>query len=493
MDLKKQHHASSEQTDDFEKKNRLLESYGERLSPEDYYDLLFSDLGPDDRIMLVEGGKKFFTVRRDQLFDVAGGHDNIYYCSVKFYDDCKKDIFIDKVYGMVIDIDHLRHDLAVQILRRLSHSALWPTCIVNSGNGFHLIYILDKPLSVTPRIRKMIMEMYLALNLSFTVRIDRHTLGQAYRVVGSLTKSGKICTAFRVGDLWPVEAIADAVGYRQFSLPSEHKGKVVTDKMLDFARDISQGLSIPLPDLDDYDATFKYISKYKDRYIDQKKPSTRMIRSAGLISKRLDIPLPDMASYDAVHSFIGEHADVLLPPKDPDRNSLTPGESWYSWCVEKVKQNTIPGFRYSSMVALAVIARKTFVSKSDLSSDLHEISAYWRINKDWADDPFKESNIPDAIRCYDNDKLIHTGKEKLEDWLGWKFSDERNKKSKHRPQEVFLEELAQNKKERSVEKIRIALQQHPEASKPELQRLTGLNYKTVLVHYEEAAKILNNT
>lgn len=489
MNPKKQHKSSPDQSDMFEAKNTLLESYGERLAPEDYFDLLFSDMGPDDRIMLVEGGKKFFTVRRDQLFDVAGGHDNIYYCPVQFYDDCKKDILINKVYGIIIDMDHVSLRLAEITLENLDRQMVVPTCVVNSGNGLHLVYILKEPLTVTPRIREMIVRFYFELNRSFPFQVDMHSLGQAYRVVGSLTKSGQTCIAFHVGDLWTIEDLADVIAYEIDISSGKRKGRVVTDKMLNFARDISKGLSIPLPDLDDYDATFEYIAEHKDRYIEQKKPSAKMIRSAKQISKKLNIQLPDITSYSDVHEYIKLHAEEIIFSYDTlDRNGRTKAY-WYEWCVEKVKQKTLPGHRYSSLMALAVIAQKTKVPKKILVEDLNAIALFWRNSKDWSDDPFKEENIKDAVRCYDNKRLLHTSKAKLEEWLGWEFKDEKKKRS-HRNQKDFLSQLAETKIKRSLIIISNAMKENPNASKAELHRITGLNYKTVLAHYDEAKNMI---
>lgn len=81
-----------------------------------------------------------------------------------------------------------------------------PTYIVSSGNGIHLYYqFVEKLPMYTPNERKFmnmrreLSPMLWNAGLS-TSKVQIQSTVQGYRVVGSITKSGKICRAFKVGE-----------------------------------------------------------------------------------------------------------------------------------------------------------------------------------------------------------------------------------------------------------------------------------------------------
>ena len=81
-----------------------------------------------------------------------------------------------------------------------------PTYIVSSGNGIHLYYqFVDRLPMYAPNERKFmnmrreLSPMLWSAGLS-TSKVQIQSTVQGYRVVGSITKSGKICRAFQVGD-----------------------------------------------------------------------------------------------------------------------------------------------------------------------------------------------------------------------------------------------------------------------------------------------------
>lgn len=81
-----------------------------------------------------------------------------------------------------------------------------PTYIVSSGNGIHLYYqFVEKLPMYAPNERKFmnmrreLSPMLWNAGLS-TSKVQIQSTVQGYRVVGSITKSGKICRAFKVGE-----------------------------------------------------------------------------------------------------------------------------------------------------------------------------------------------------------------------------------------------------------------------------------------------------
>lgn len=417
---------------EFKEKENILAQYGEWISPYEFFDLVFQ--GSDMKMMLVRGGDKFFAMERSEGIEYCLGRDDVYVCMAGFYDDCKKDDFIDELYAFVIDIDNVRPSILERIVSRVLSDGRdappRPTLISNTGYGIHLYYVLDGPLKTYPTERKKARELYKALNDAFAYNVDRHSIGQAFRPAGGMTKLGDIATAYRLGDVWPIRELANEIGY-------------MWDQV---------------------------------RYADTGLPATsRMIQYAGDLADRYEVPEPDYSNFQDTYDFIKAHA--------AKRKKLH--SSFYDWTRMAVLERTEINHRYKSMVALAVIAYKCGVPKEQLEKDLRYIAAEWRKRPGWENEPFKEArNIPAALRCY-NEKALTTRPATLEEWLGWSFP-RRPKQKPTRNIHDHLEYVAGIKEARCLDKIAAVLMDDPAASKTKVAKAAGVSRTTVYKYYDEA-------
>lgn len=132
------------------------------------------------------------------------------------------------IHALVVDLD-LTGDSVWETLKTkiLDGSILAPSWITFSGTGLHLYYKLKRPVSVfkRPLAEKALADLQHALNdyihedITYTLDLDTHRkpshlpLSQGYRVVGSLTKNGRVCKGFSVSGIthcgYDAETLAD--------------------------------------------------------------------------------------------------------------------------------------------------------------------------------------------------------------------------------------------------------------------------------------------
>ncbi len=117
----------------------------------------------------------------------------------------------DKLYALIFDIDSVDADCVRNFLFTLSHNDQKhypePQYIVASGNGIHLYYVFQEPISLYPEIKTQIKDLKYYLtrrlwnphtsNLKKEEDVQYQGINQAFRAVGSKTKQGGITRAFR--------------------------------------------------------------------------------------------------------------------------------------------------------------------------------------------------------------------------------------------------------------------------------------------------------
>lgn len=147
------------------------------------------------------------------------------------------------LYAIAIDLDgvekleHL-HSLINQYDKGdyFAKNKVWwglprPTYLVASGTGIHIYYVLEKPIPLFKNIVKQLEKTKKRLTWqawtqgasTLVDNIQYESLFQGFRVVGTITKNGGRCRAFRVGDKVTVEYL------NQF-IPEEYRTTEFTYK-----------------------------------------------------------------------------------------------------------------------------------------------------------------------------------------------------------------------------------------------------------------------
>ena len=443
--------------------------------------------GDEQKITFVKKGKQYFCGSISDVYDISCGKDDVYVCPVAFNGGRKKDDCINWIYAFVIDVDQVQpEDLIkrLQLFARGTYPA--PTMIVNSGKGLHLYYILDEPLYTYPSVRQDASQLYELMHQKlskFVPKVDKHSLGQAYRPVGALTKFNTVVMGFLYGEYWSIQELADIFGYL-WEGRSPHRKP--TEKMIKYATDLSKQYKTDLPDLNDYDATHEFIQTMERRRNED--PVTPKMKSyAAFLAKRYQVDEPDYGNYDETYNFIScWNKEYQIDKKKNQKGGDI--KDWYNNTVERVLTDTQLNHRYYSCVALCVIAYKNDVPIETVTADLNRIADDWALREDWKHDPFKRANLKNALRCY-SDKYLTVSSEQLEEWLGWKFQEA---KKERKPQQEFLREEAERKVKKTRQAIAAAICENPYANITEIAKIAGVSRPTVYKHIDAVKKLLDN-
>ena len=201
---------------EFEAKNEILRACFLELSPYEYLDLVFPE---KTELTVVFGSTKdnqgnvihYGTVKRisrDDIWDIAGQW-NAYmpYC------DFKKNYYhsktLEAVRAFVNDCDKVTSTGLTRVLKYL-----WdllpakPTHIVNSGQGFHFVYVLDRPVQVKG-LRWTINALNKDIQDKFSqlLKVDKHPVVHPYRFPGFQTKIDTKATVFQVRKAYRLEEL----------------------------------------------------------------------------------------------------------------------------------------------------------------------------------------------------------------------------------------------------------------------------------------------
>lgn len=443
---------------EFKKKSEILGRFGTWLNPYEFYDLLFEDLPENRKIMTVQSGSKYKAMKLEDAIEFSLGRNDVYICSSTFYENYKKDSFIDYIYAFVIDIDNVTPMFAEALLISIGDGKITePTVIVNSGSGIHFYYILDEPLYMYPSLRKLASALYKEMNRSFEFETDKHSIGHAYRAVGGTTKAGDIAAAYKIGEKWKVEDLAEEFAVIwQLPDPAANADKAATDAMVSYAKSIAERNNIPEPDYANFNETYSFIRKNK--------PKTFPVVSNDL-----------------------EQADT---PVSPDRIPHGRAQS-YRYMVEGIIEKTELEHRYYSLFALSIMAYKCHVSRSQLEQDISHIVSSWRQRSEWRDNPFTEKHIPAAMRGY-SDKYLYVHRDILEEYLGWSFPRKRRSKRGEKSRSEHMQDVGQMRALTMYGRVLDYFRQNPAAENiSQIAEEIGCSRTTVYKYIDRAKTEIN--
>ena len=140
------------------------------------------------------------------------------------------------MYAMAIDLDGIetlnqwRFFIKQVEQGHKMRSFVWglpkPTYLVSSGTGIHIYYVFQKPIPLFRNIveqleilkKRLTWQAWTQGASSLHDNVQYESLFQGFRVVGTVTKNGDRCRAFKVGDKITVE-------YLNYFVPDEYRVK----------------------------------------------------------------------------------------------------------------------------------------------------------------------------------------------------------------------------------------------------------------------------
>lgn len=460
--------------EEYLEKKAFLEQAGTWISPEDFYSEVLHTEDFDKPTMMVEAGETFRVMPLSEILETAvyDGRQNWYISMADYFQDCLKQDLLDTLHAFVMDIDFIRPrglELIVEGMRHKKYPI--PTFIVNSGSGLHFYYLLNQGLTMYRSQRRQAKNLLKQMHYQYEEVYPQigvaqtHWLGQPYRVVGSMTKAEDVVRAYRIGEVWTVEALAQAFGVEWRQRAAKGVQQLPTEKMIELAKKLAEQNNAEICDLSDFKSTYDFI----DREIKK---------------------IPKNGKYDAKKGILEDGAGS---------DFKEPSVQWYYRTVHDIQRYTQEGYRYTSLMAMAVIAIKCGIPFDQLEYDA------WRQADIWYEDVvryatvFKRQNVPDALRMYDV-KYKKVTRKQLEEWLGWSFQSHTKRNGRKQEEHLILARTMRdtknmldgtdwrenNGRKPKKEQVKIYLKNHPDAKKAEIARETGLSRTTVVKWYPVA-------
>lgn len=329
-----------------------------------------------------------------------------------------------------------------------------PTYLVASGNGVHLYYVFDKPLRLTEWVKKQLI-LYkerltrILWNPYITTSSEEHQIQfesafQGFRMVGTATKQG-MKTGLREDRVRAFE-----VGER---VTIDYLNSFLTDEDRKRGAEISPtyegGTRL-------VDAKVKWPEWYEEAIVKGKKYGGK---------------------WDIAGKVNGDNPYAL-----------------YDWWLRKIKTGAVVGKRFHCMYCLAVYAIKNDVPEERLIEDCYKLMVRFDALSPSPKESFTAADVEAALQVFYDEGYSHYPLKKIVKRSGIEVKP--NKRN-GRKQAVHLgraravqqfddpEGTWRNKNGRpkgsgtAQERVRQFRAEHPDASKAECHRVTGLDPKTI--------------
>ncbi len=377
----------------------------------------------------------------DTIADMAGSNDFCLMSPISYAGKSRKSSNARFMYALAIDLDGVterKHwDFFMEQINR-GHEMLqfvWglprPTYLVSSGSGIHIYYVFKQPIPMFKNIveeleklkRRLTWQAWTQGASSLHEKVQYESLFQGFRVVGTITKDGRRCRAFSVGEKVTVE-------YLNKFVPEDHRAVSFVYKS----------------DLRLEDAKKKYPEWYQRRIV-EKRP----------------------------------------------RNTWTCKKAVYDWWIRKLKEGAEQGHRYWCIMTLATYAQKCGVPRETLEEDAYGLIPFMNTKGD----EFTEDDVMHALEAYTDSYATYPI-----DTIVWRtgIQIEKNKRngqkqSDHLEEARAIRDIRMRRQGRKwtdgngrPDKLSVVAEwrsEHPEGTKAECIRETGLSKKTVYRWWRE--------
>lgn len=399
---------------------------------------------------------KRYTMTDDlDAVDVACDSDDFCLCSPISYAGKSRTADHARVmYAIAVDVDRLQMyddgrplglinlwERHIERLKRLPK----PTFIVSSGSGLHLYYVLDRPISL---FRETVIDLQeykreltrliwhdTIVNIKTVRDVQQEGIFQGFRMPGTITKAGARAVAFRTGD------------------------RVSIDYLNSFVEDVYKVTHFTYKsDLRLSDAAEKYPEWYDRRVVRKEK------RGAWAVNRAV-----------------------------------------YDWWLGQIKKGATVGHRYYCMMMLAIYARKCGqydekrnpdpVTREELERDCFSLVDQFDAMTDSDNNHFDNDDVIDALEAYD-DRWITFPRSSVEYRSGITIpANRRNGRDQvthlkiARATQAIVDPDGEWRRHGGRKSKRDQVQawrlDHPDGTKADCVRETGISKPTVLKHWGE--------
>lgn len=378
------------------------------------------------------------------------------------------------LYALTLDIDYvpLLNLRTLMAIFEQHKDFTMPTYVVNSGKGIHLYYVLEEPIALYPNridlLSKLKQDMATVIWKTWQTsvvldHVDKQSCLQAYRVVGTETKFGMPTTAYITGKAVSKEDLNLAL---EICYPTKNKGF----KWEDLKHKGKTGLTLE-----------EAREKYPDWYAETVE---------GLTYEEAKRKYPDVY-------------------KEKEKKKKF-SKKRFKWLYENYKKRFLGkskvGNRYHGLCILFADAAQVGIPKKEVLDYAKGLLGFYNNLPNAGDNPFTEKDIESASQFYDTNFKNWMTLDVINAWSGVGY--ERAKRNNN-PQAIHCEIMRStyeikrkaglskdtrfggvngNKRGKggrksAEEKVRSYLKDHPNATKAEVIRGTGLTKPTVYKWY----------
>ncbi len=350
------------------------------------------------------------------------------------------------MYAMIIDLDYVATEQKfLNLLHQFDNvkRVIKPTYLVNSGTGFHLYYVWDKPIPLFKKNREWIRKLQNAIQRQvwndYTSMkaededVQKLNITQGYRMVGTATKLGAKyrTTAFKLGDTFA---------------------------------------------FDDFDI---FIEKQKVLYKDLQ------------TSKELQIVDPNHITLKKAEKLYPEWYQERIVEKKP-KHKWNIKRDLYDWYLRQLhEKQSLEGSRYFRITTLSSMAKKCNVSYEEFVKDANEL--FEHLNTGNFDTEFTIKDLEDAMEFYNLEYNYNLTRQRLEEKS--KISMPQNKRNYQNQKnhlevargirdirmkqqnKVWDENNGRKSKKKQVEEL---IAKYPNAGVRELERISGISRPTII-------------
>lgn len=339
-----------------------------------------------------------------------------------------------KMFAMIFDLDGVTD----QTLNNFLHGAYFadaypvPNYIALSGHGIHLYYLFEEPIALYPHTKVLLKQLKYALTdriwNTYTSTLEKpqyQGINQGFRVIGGKTK-------------------IEGVKVRAFRL-NEHPFDV-------------EELNNFVPEKDRVDLSMLY------------KESKTTLEEA-------------KAKYPQWYQKV-------IVAGDKTKGHWICKRDLYEWWKRQIKQGAVFHHRYFCEMCLAIYAVKSGVSYEELEKDALDLVPF--MNDLSPENPFTEEDVYSALECFDSRYITFP----VEDISRLSSIEIPKNKRNGRKQSTHLRiarntlEILNDEAERNLQGrkskgdiVRAWQRRHPEGTKAECVRQTGLSKPTVYKHW----------
>lgn len=423
-----------------EKNAELARSGGVLTAPKDFYRDLFPE-GCFERcghtednkangifVIIKEQGaiKRLLTDELTELDDALGDKFSVM-SPVSYYGKSRNGHNASELFAFTVDLDGVELRQLGNVLHQCNNKILpYPTYIVNSGTGLHLYYVFNEPLPLYPHMQRKLKDVKYALirrcwNM-YTSTIDKPQMQgimQGFRMVGCRSKLGidYPVVAYKFGD------------------------KV---DLAEIMRYLPEDVYIPTTDY------------------------------------QSDLPLKD------AREMYPDWYERRIINKQP-RNRWHVKRDLYDWWLRKIKTGAEVGHRYFCIMCLAIYARKCDIDEDELRSDALALIPLLDTDKN---NRFTQDDVIKALEVY-NECYCTFPRKDIEKVSGIVLPPPSKRNGRKQAAHLQLARGIRRLKSEMGENVsgggrpsKSALvydwrQQHPEGSKSDCHRDTGLSYPTI--------------